>query len=378
VRRFTHGGIIRNIASCTHNLPYAHKCSFDYCDTLALPNEAETVKRSFFADLLGDQSDFIIRLGDAGYLYERNDLALALEESSRLMEEVTEDTSIEIQVSTRILHHSILLQMEHKAEAKKALGDLDDLVKKTAPFFTSNLEAYKTKIALLDCDMKAARAWLEHYYVVDIDHIELYLVFQHFTTARAYIVLGDYDNAYKYVTMLRAFGRNLVRVCDFGEASVLLASLEWAVGKKKEATAILEEALEWLQEYDLTRVVIDEGAAILPVLKRIAAKTGKQEHSGKLKHEFVNECMISTYAHAKKHKGIADHIKKQQRPVKLSRQQKLIITLLSRGYSNAMIIEETGLKLSTIRTHTMLAYEKLEVNSALDAVLKARTLGLIE
>ena len=68
---------------------------------------------------------------------------------------------------------------------------------------------------------------------------------------------------------------------------------------------------------------------------------------------------------------------KQQKPVKLSKQQKQIITLLSKGYTNAMIVEETGLKITTIKTHTSLAYEKLDVNNAMDAVLKARELDLI-
>ena len=202
-------------------------------------------------------------------------------------------------------------------------------------------------------------------------------MFQHFTTVRAYIVLGDYDRARRYAAMLRAFGQNLNRICDYGEASILLAALEWALGRKKEAQAILEDALEKLQAYGLSRMVIDEGAAILPVLKRIALKTGKQGYAGKLKHGFVSECMISAHAFAKQHRGVTANFVRQQKPVKLSGQQTQIITLLSRGLTNAMITEETGLKITTIKTHTALAYQKLDVNNAMDAVLRARELELI-
>jgi len=191
-------------------------------------------------------------------------------------------------------------------------------------------------------------------------------------------VLGDYVKARKYAVMLRDFGHNLNRVCDYGEASVLMAALEWAAGNKDDAVIILEEALEKLQAYGLTRIVIDEGAAVLPVLKRISLKTGKQGYAGKLRHEFVNECMISAYAFAKQHKGITANFVRQQKHVKLSGQQTQIITLLSKGYNNAMIVEETGLKITTIKTHTSLAYQKLDVNNAMDAVLRARELGLIE
>jgi LuxR family maltose regulon positive regulatory protein len=34
--------------------------------------------------------------------------------------------------------------------------------------------------------------------------------------------------------------------------------------------------------------------------------------------------------------------------------------------------------LTTVKTHTSLAYQKLNVNNAMDAVLKAQALGLIE
>ena len=378
VKRLTSEGIIRNIASSTHNLPYMHKSNFDYCDAHADPNGMDLVRKSFFSHLLGDQSEFMLRLSQAGFFYEQNDLKRALSETDWLLETMTEQNSIELRVCAKLLRHNVLLHMGHKEETGVARSDLERFINESATFFLSNMEAYKTKFALQDGDKTAARAWLDNYYVIDVEHIELYLVFQHFTTARAYIVLGDYDKAIKYVTMLRDFGKNLVRICDYGEASVLLAALEWVAGKKKESTAILEEALEKLQAYGLTRVVIDEGAAVMPILKRIALKTGKQDYAGKLKHEFVNKCMMDTYAFAKRHKGITAQFVRQRKPVKLSKQQKLIISLLSKGYTNAMIIEETGLKITTIKTHTSLAYQKLDVNSAMDAVLKAREMGLIE
>jgi len=68
----------------------------------------------------------------------------------------------------------------------------------------------------------------------------------------------------------------------------------------------------------------------------------------------------------------------QDKPVKLSRQQAYMLSLLSQGYKNAEIAELTGLSIPTIKTHTSVAYRKLGVNNAMDAVLKARELNLIE
>ena len=55
-----------------------------------------------------------------------------------------------------------------------------------------------------------------------------------------------------------------------------------------------------------------------------------------------------------------------------------MLELLSQGYKNAEIAEMTGLSIPTIKSHTSLAYKKLEVNNAMDAILKAKELGIIE
>ena len=54
-----------------------------------------------------------------------------------------------------------------------------------------------------------------------------------------------------------------------------------------------------------------------------------------------------------------------------------MIEYLAKGYTNADIAEDTGLSVRTIKTHLFLAYEKLGVSSAAEAVSKARDLGII-
>ena len=378
VKGFSKDGIIRYIASFTHNLPYAHRSSFDYSEALRTPANVARIRKSAFIRLLGNQAEDIISLGQSGAYYERNDLNTAFEEVRLLNGRLDARNSIELIMSAKFLYHNILLKMGRDKESAAALEELAEFVSGSAPFFLANLEAYKVKLKLFDCDKAAARAWLDNWYVVDVKHIELYMVFQHFTTARAYMVLGDGPNARRYVAMLREFGRNLNRVCDYCEASTLLAGLEWAEGNKKEAVTVLELALEKLQRYDYKRIVIDEGAAVLPVLKRIAVKAGKPGYDGALSREFLSGLVLETHRFAKQHKGVTANLTGSQKPIKLSKQQTNILTLLSRGYANAMIVAETGLKITTIKTHTAIAYQKLGVNNFIDAVLKARELGLIE
>ena len=127
-----------------------------------------------------------------------------------------------------------------------------------------------------------------------------------------------------------------------------------------------------------SRPVADEGAAVLPILRRILAIVSDKNYKGTLKRAYINEVMLATHSFAIKHKSYTAKLGKSAKPTKLSRQQKYMLSLLSQGYKNAEISEISGLGIPTIKTHMALAYKKLEVNNAMDAVLKARELGFID
>ena len=178
--------------------------------------------------------------------------------------------------------------------------------------------------------------------MTDTDHIEFFRSFQHFTTARAY------------------------------------AALYWTLNRKNEAEEELTETLEVLQPYGFVRVVADEGEAVVPVLKRILSKVGGKEYTGPLTRAYVNAVMLEAHSFGTSHRGyMTEAGGKTDKPVKLSKQQTLMLELLAQGYKNAEISEMTGLSIPTIKSHTSLAYKKLGVNNAMDAVLKAKELGLI-
>ncbi len=118
----------------------------------------------------------------------------------------------------------------------------------------------------------------------------------------------------------------------------------------------------------------DEGKAILPILNRLRKIISKGNNQSP-DYKYVFEIYQAAYERSKRHKGIACT---QIKPIKLSKRQKSVLEFLGKGYKDAEIVEMTGLSLNTIRSHTKVLYQKLEVNSAIDAVLRARELELIE
>lgn len=99
---------------------------------------------------------------------------------------------------------------------------------------------------------------------------------------------------------------------------------------------------------------------------------------GPLSRSYVNEVLPAAHSFGKRHAGYLEKACSQkEKHVNLSKQQTHMLKLLSLGCRNSEISEMTELSIPTIKSHTSLAYRKLGVNNAMDAVLKARELGLI-
>lgn len=377
LKSYTQSGLATNIASFTHNLPYMHRSNRDYSEIALDPKILDKIDRTF-APLLGPEWVYLRPGIQVSFTYERNRLEEALAENTKVLALLGPENKPDGRICVMVLQHSIFWQMGRYEEAGKVMNDLEAFTKASAQYFLPNLTAYRTKWRLLDGDKGAAREWLAQYYVTDTEHIEFFRSFQHFTTARAHAALGDIESAMRYLLLLREFGKNLNRPLDRCEAGAMLSALYWALDRKREAEAELTETLELLQPYGFVRVVADEGEALVPVLKRILSKVGGKEYTGPLTRAYVNEVMLAAHSFGNRHPGyLAQKDLKADKPIKLSRQQTHMLALLAQGYKNAEISELTGLSIPTIKSHTSLAYKKLGVNSAMDAVLKARELGLI-
>lgn len=236
--------------------------------------------------------------------------------------------------------------------------------------------AHETRLKLMDGDKTAAAAWLGNYFVTETQGPELHKIFLNFTTARVLIVLGEFEKAQQLCERLKRVSIDFNRLLDAAEAAVLSAILKWMTGKKQDAAALLKASLADMEPYHFIRVFADEGKAILPILKRLLTRSGRENGPPSPGHGFLQEVYLAAYEQSRRHKGIA--IADGTKSVKLSRQQQYVLELLAKGHKNSEIVAMTGLSINTIRSHTKIAYQKLEVNNAMDAILRARELGLIE
>lgn len=361
----------------TQNFPYMHR-SFCDCSEIILDMDNCFLRiKKVFGILFREEIDVYCSCARAGLDYEMNQLEKAYDSIMLAQNQIKESLRFEMKFCMFMMLSSILESMGKPADSRKVREKFAKLMKEEkALYLNPNFLAVDTKYKLQDGDREAAKEWLEQLFVTDDEHLRFYKLYQYFTTVRAYIVLSEPDKAMLYIEKLKKLGVDYYRLLDVAEASVLQAVVQWATGSQKEAVQTLEEIMLTMQPYHAVRIIADEGAAVLPILKKLALNVGKPDYKGELDGRYVNQVMLCAYEVSKNHKGITAHI--SIKPIKLSKQQKHVLTLLAQGYKNEEIIEMTGLTINTIRSYTKIIYQKLNVNKAADAVIEAKKLGIIE
>lgn len=361
-------------ASISVQMPFMHRSCRDFHE-LTDENSVDKLKNSF-GKLLKNHYEMIMHGLSAGLLLEQNRLGEALTKAQTAVSMLGEWTAKEMRFAALMHLAAVYLALEKKMELSDLLKETKGLVTGQAMFLRPNFLAFTTRIRLWDGEPEAAQEWLDQYFVTDANEMELYRIYQTFTTVRAYAALGELEKAKDLAARLKKLGEAFCRPLDAAEAGTLLAAFLWAAGQKKEAQDRMEAVLLGMQPHGFIRVIADEGAAVVPVLKKIVNKIERSDYQGELDRLYVNSVYLCAYAVSKQRPGILAGL--ASKPVKLSRQQKRILELIALGHKRDGIVEITGLTVNTIKTHTRLCYEKLGVGGAADAVVRARELGLID
>jgi LuxR family maltose regulon positive regulatory protein len=360
----------------TLQLPFLHRCVRDFYELTDSGLRGRI--HGFSAGIIKQNVDIMFGGAEAGLLLEQNRLPEALAVAVNLKKSLSGGMSPEFVYGVYVLAAEIALRMRRKQQYEALLKEAKEYIAgQGSQYLLKNLQAYATRELIENGDKAAAEKWLQNYFVDDGSFGTLYKIFRNFTTVRAYILLGMHAKAFDALRSIKALADRFDRLLDAAEADTLLSVLEWAAGKKKEARNRLLNAIGRLLPHGFVRPVANQGKAVLPILAAVSRQLEKEDGQTGGLAKFVREIYVLAYEQAKHTKGIAGQ-PGHSAAVRLSPRQKRVLELLSKGYKNAEIVTETGLSLNTIRTHTKLVYQKLEVNSAAEAVARARQLGVIQ
>jgi LuxR family maltose regulon positive regulatory protein len=364
--------------SLTHNMPLFHRSSRDFSELVHDIEKNITLFLKSFEAVLGDETKVIAEAVRAGLLYEKGSLNEAHEHALTACSNITGDCSAEIKFCAMMILASVFYADCQNSEADKVINNVRDMIERDKAFYlNANLKAFLFRQRLSEGDKSAAIEWLKDCNGSLLDNLSFFKNYQYFTTARAYIVIGDYTNAVMFLRKLLELNERYRRTLDIIEACILLAVIYWKKSRGGQSMALdyLERAIVTAHEYKYTQVFANEGAELINMLHRLQKRSVQEKYAGKLHSGFVKTLYISAVAGGGRSKGLTSG-----RPVenlKFTDKQKVIMTLMCEGYSRNKIAEKTGLKPNTVKSHLELIYKKLDVSNSIDAALKIKKLDVL-
>lgn len=254
--------------------------------------------------------------------------------------------------------------------ARELLASFEQSVnEKKAVHLLPNIQALRCRLALYEGDVEAVARWMKTSPDEDVEFFSLER-YRYLTKARCYLVDGAYIKAQSLLEKLRYYAEQTDRPYIRMETALLSAVTKERSGGpwREELNAALREA----ERYRFLRLLTEEGAAVWPLLRKekkalLAAETLDREWLGRLLDE--TEKMAQRYPlYLKKRSAAASDFG----DTALS-----ILRLQAGGLSVSQIAQRLEMKQDAVKYHIKENYRKLNVGRKADALLAARSLGLI-
>jgi LuxR family maltose regulon positive regulatory protein len=226
---------------------------------------------------------------------------------------------------------------------------------------TLPLEALQASVWLSRGETDAATQWLtrqvEQGRLRDDDPLP-YLI-----RPRLLLVQGEHDEAKRVMESAVAWAEAHSRIDMVIHRLAMLACMQHDAGDTGQALSTLERALHLAEPGGYVRVFVDQGGSMVALLRRAAAQGLAPDYVSKLLDAFRASDLPSTRAPAL-----------VQPP---SDRELEVLRLIAAGLSNREIADTLVVSINTVKTHVRRLYGKLSVNSRLQAVERARELGML-
>ncbi len=314
--------------------------------------------------------------GLATILYERNDLVgarLAAEKAMALGEQwANPEDEVDGLVRLMLVH-----QAEGRAAAAvEAAQRIEQIIRSNATFpWTRALAgAARALLALRQGRLDNAERWARELELIDddaLDRANLSHAFEAVTYAR---ILIAQQRLTEVADLLERLLREAEAAERTGDAIGLraLQALAWqARGESAKALETLERALALAVPEGYVRAFVDEGVPMRALLARLREKLPK----GSVLRRYV-DTLLAAFDRPSAVQPLDVGPPRLIEP--LSARERDVLLLLARGRSNQEIARQLVVAVSTVKTHVHNLFAKLQVADRLEAVMRARELGLLD
>jgi len=304
----------------------------------------------------------VIHAGMAELLYEKGDLDGATFHAGRSTELGEAISSPDVSLPAR----AVLALLKHaRGDTKGALGEVLKGGRACAgwskvPHVINQRAANEARLLLALGDATAASECLKRW-VPSADH-SMVALNELRPVLLARVLLAEGRNA-EAAELLRGFIEQATGEGRRGSEARLLALLALALrgqGDEEAAVRALDRALSLSEPGGCVRSFVDEGPPMAALLRRAVAKGV---------HPLQASRLLAAFA--------APGEPAARMPEILSAREREVMRLVAAGMSNEQIASALFVALSTVKKHLNNSYRKLDVDSRVQAVSRAREFGLL-
>ncbi|MCL1807607.1 MAG: LuxR C-terminal-related transcriptional regulator [Oscillospiraceae bacterium] len=363
----------------TMNLPFFHRASRDFTEYLTDTDKNILLLRKTIGMLVGDEYDIMENCIRAGLHYERGDMAKAHICALEANAKIRDGFAPEVKFCAMMILVEIHNAMGMEENMQRALDNVTAMIEENRAYYLgANLQAYLCRRKLEDSDEDAAKKWLRKTAVGVYDTLSFFKLYQHFTTARAHIALGDFATAILFIKRLLALCEAYHRPLDVIETKILLSITFWKKGRgyQTEALGFMTDAIISANVYGYTQVFANEGAELVNMLQRLMKVASQKDYAGTLPGTFVKMLYIAALAQSKTAKGLTGG--RVTGVLKFTEPQMVVMRLLCDGLTRNEIAGRIGITPYGVRSHLKSIYKKLDVPGGVEAAMKIKELGLLD
>jgi len=319
---------------------------------------AETYRRVL--QLVGDSSQPAgceAQLGLARILYEWNDLDAAEQHGQQSLQLAQQIENTNRAVSCEVFLASLKLARGDVAGAAAMLAQTNKAVDQHN--FVNRIPEVATAqvLVLLRQGDLAAAAQLVHTHQLPISQ------------AQVHLAQGDASAALAALEAVRRQMEANGWEDELLKIMVLQAVAFHAHAEKDKAMQLLGDALALAEPGGFIRIFVDEGQAMAQLLFEAAEHGVMPDYVGKLLAAFQ---AVAQTSEDKPNLPLAQPLIEP-----LSQRELEVLQLIAQGLSNRQISERLFLALSTVKGHSRIIFDKLQVQRRTEAVARARELGML-
>ncbi|HEX4204543.1 MAG TPA: LuxR C-terminal-related transcriptional regulator [Ktedonobacteraceae bacterium] len=243
----------------------------------------------------------------------------------------------------------------------------------------------RARLLLAEGRLENALHWMHEHHATLANPTNQHNEFNQFTQARVLIAAGRAypDGSYTYQALallqrLHTAAEEAGKVRSLLETLVLQALALELAGDGAGALDALRQAVSLAERGRYMRLFVGEGDPMLKLLRQLHERQRSQKAAGQssINLTYLSN-LLKTFASLSAPPLPASLEASEPLLDPLSRREHEVLRLIAAGRKNREIADELVVVTGTVKAHINVIYQKLGVSSRVQAVVRARTLGLL-